>query len=118
MGREEGYARLAPEGFVTVPSLVDILQAAMRDCQAAGEPALLVDLRRAANPALSTTDRYDLAEGVAHFWARAIRLAVLAREDQIDPRRFGLQVARNRGLVLGLFLHEEEAIAWLTGTTT
>jgi hypothetical protein len=45
--------------------------------------------------------------------ARGLRLAVVARAELIDPERFGITVARNRGLSANVFTSEAEAIDWL-----
>lgn len=58
-------------------------------------------------------------------WARTRRgerdeeappLAMVARPEMIDPERFGVTFAANRGLVGGVFVSEAEAVAWLDGT--
>lgn len=50
-------------------------------------------------------------------WARAsngvVRVAMVARPEMIDPDKFGVTVAANRGLVGDVFTKEEEALAWL-----
>lgn len=52
-----------------------------------------------------------------HEWARAaqgmVRIAMVARPEMIDPRKFGVIVAGNAGLVADVFAAEEEALAWL-----
>lgn len=50
-------------------------------------------------------------------WARAsrgvVRVALVARPEMIDPKKFGVTVARNRGFISDVFASEEEAAAWL-----
>jgi hypothetical protein len=50
-------------------------------------------------------------------WALAaggtVRLALVVRSEMIDPNRFGVTVAANRGLVSNVFASEPEAEAWL-----
>jgi hypothetical protein len=43
----------------------------------------------------------------------SVRLAMVARPEMIDPQKFGLTVAANRGLVSSIFTTEEDARAWL-----
>ena len=40
-------------------------------------------------------------------------LAMVARAEMIDPRKFGVTVAANRGLVSNIFTTEVEARTWL-----
>jgi hypothetical protein len=42
-----------------------------------------------------------------------VRLAMVARAEMIDPEKFGVTVAANRGLVSNIFTTELEARAWL-----
>jgi hypothetical protein len=50
-------------------------------------------------------------------WGR-LYLAMVAREEMIDPQRFGVTVAANRGLVCNIFTTEAEARAWLDARRT
>jgi hypothetical protein len=42
-----------------------------------------------------------------------IKLAIVAREEQMTPERFFETVARNRGIHLKVFTELDEAIVWL-----
>ena len=110
---EAGYARFAPRGFLTIPLLVAGLEQAMLQCQQLGQTRLLFDMRRMEHPPFSTTDRYDLSHAPAEFWDRSILLAAVARPEQLDPDRFAQKVAANRGLFVGAYVDEKEAIEWL-----
>src|SRR5262245_47537520 len=52
-----------------------------------------------------------------HEWARAagglVRVALVARPEMIDPRKFGSTVAANVGFIADVFTTEEEALNWL-----
>ncbi|MDX1440414.1 MAG: hypothetical protein R3284_10985, partial [Rubricoccaceae bacterium] len=52
-----------------------------------------------------------------HEWAEAahgaVRVALLARPEMLDPERFGVTVAANLGFTADAFTSEEEALAWL-----
>lgn len=65
-------------------------------------------------PLPTMLDRYDM--GLA--WAKAvgpssIRMAVVARPELIDPKKFGALVAANRGVAGNVFDNEAAALAWL-----
>ena len=50
-------------------------------------------------------------------WAVAargqVRVALVARAELIDPNKFGVLVARNRGFNADIFATEADAVAWL-----
>src|SRR5262245_4552093 len=80
---------------------------------------VLLDIRRIEGP-VSDTDRFLYSEFVARqvveLNQRAgaqIRLALWGREPVIDPDRFGVTVARNRGVHVLVTDSEAEALAWL-----
>jgi hypothetical protein len=45
--------------------------------------------------------------------AGAVRIAVVAKPEMIDPHMFGITVANNRGLISDAFTSEADALAWL-----
>lgn len=63
------------------------------------------------SPTLS--ERFFLAEKWAAAAAGAVRLSVCIHAHMIDPEKFGMTVANNRGLVSDVFDNEADAIAWL-----
>jgi len=62
--------------------------------------------------------------GMRHFMARqwattaggAVRIAVVARPEMLDPHKFGVTVAANFGTRADVFVSESEALAWLDNT--
>jgi hypothetical protein len=52
-------------------------------------------------------------------WMRAaggrVRLALVARPEMIDPQKFGVTAALNRGLIADVFVSEADAVTWLDG---
>jgi hypothetical protein len=48
----------------------------------------------------------DTAQGL-------VDLAIIARPEMIDPEKFGVLVARNRGTTANIFESEAQAAAWL-----
>lgn len=109
----DGYACFRPSGEVTFNEAVGIVSQAISQAADKGIKRLLVDttgLRGFPHP--TTSERYFMAEKWA-TQARGLRLSVVARPELIDPARFGVMVARNRGLFTNVFPSEPEAIAWL-----
>ena len=109
----EGYASFRPVGPTTMEGFLLLLDQARRACQEQGLTKLLVNATRLSHRPLMTADWFQWGSGLAVLWDRNIRLAMVARTDQIDPDRFGALVAQNRGLHYGLFTNEEEALGWL-----
>jgi hypothetical protein len=113
------HAVWRPVGESTWPAFVEqLLRAVMPACRERLTLRLLVDLTGLQHPPLSVADRYGAAEMLAGEWDRTIRLAVVGRSDQIDPARFGVLVAVNRGLTLRAALDEVEALEWLLSSLT
>jgi hypothetical protein len=109
----ESYAVFRPEGPTDIVAFVELLKKAMKACQEHGAKRILVDITLLSHKALSTVDRFNFATGLAAFWDRGIRVALVGRADQVDPERFGALVARNRGLEAPVFTTESEALEWL-----
>lgn len=75
---------------------------------------LLIDSTSLAGfPSPTILQRFQMAERWAAAACPGLRLAVVARPELIDPSRFGVTVARNRGLFANVFPSMPEAIEWL-----
>ncbi len=76
-------------------------------------PRVLVDLRQLRfEPTL--LERYGLGVIGSRFAPFVERVATVAQMKFIDPRKFGAQVAQNRGLMIEIFSDADEAVRWLT----
>jgi hypothetical protein len=62
---------------------------------------------------MSIMDRFDTGQYGAQTITHGIKIAMLAREDQISPNNFFENVAVNRGVNLKVFTDENGAIEWL-----
>lgn len=112
----DGRAFFRPEGAMTVERGIELVAHAISHTRERGVRELLVNvssLKLDSMPTLS--DRYTFGE----MWSRAARgslsLAIVAREEMIDPNRFGILVLNNRGLESAVFLNEDDANHWLDG---
>jgi hypothetical protein len=75
---------------------------------------LLVDTKALTGfPSPGTFQRFLAAVAWAEEALGRLRLAMVARAEMIDPQKFGVTVANNRGLVSNIFTTEGEARAWL-----
>ena len=105
-----------PAGSVSFDQAVDLVREAIATARAKELDELLVDTTAWTGFASPDTFQRFLA---AVAWAEEargrLRLAMVARPEMIDPRKFGVLVAANRGLVSNIFPTEAEARAWLDG---
>ena len=111
---EVDHAVFRPTGHVLLDEAVEMVAEAIALARTQGATHLLVvtsGWTGIAPPAL--TDRYDLAKRWAAEARSIVRVAVVAKPEMIDPQKFGVTVARNRGMVTDVFIFEPEAIAWL-----
>ena len=83
-------------------------------CRENGIRRLFIDTTKLTGvKALGTADRFRLGERLARDARAAVKLAILARPEMIDPTLFAVTVARNRGLFVNGFSSESEAWKWL-----
>lgn len=61
----------------------------------------------------NTFQRYYLINRWAEAAQGRVQVAMVLRPEIIDPSRFGIRVAQNRGFLTEAFLDEAAAIAWL-----
>ena len=110
----EGYAVFRPTGRLRLQQIVDLITEAFVTARERRIPRLLI-VTTGTDPIAPPTvaERYLIIEE----WARAaqgvVRTAFVLRPEIIDPQRFGLTVAANRGLVGNVFTTEEDARVWL-----
>ena len=76
-----------------------------------GIKKILVDIRKFRKK-LSNMETYEYAVSLANTM-RGFTIATVQNEDLYDPKKFGENVAVNRGLNLRVFQTMEEAYDWL-----
>ena len=113
---EEGRGVYRPVGAVSFNEAVALVRAAIAATRAAtqirGPPGRYDDADRVL-PSPDTLQRFLAAVQWADEAGGTVCLALVAREEMIDPEKFGVMVATNRGLVCNIFTTEAEARAWL-----
>lgn len=113
---EEGCGLYRPVGSVSFTQAVALVRAAIAFARRNQVRDLLVDttgLTGFLSP--DTFQRFLAAVAWADEATGGLRLAMVAREEMIDPEKFGVTVAANRGLVSNIFTTEIEARDWLHG---
>ena len=113
---ENGRAIHRPVGWVTFEEAVDRIKAGIARARKNHVRELLVDTTALEGfPSPDTFQRFLAAVEWADEAQSSLRLAMVAREEMIDPQRFGVIVARNRGLESNIFTTEQAARDWLGG---
>jgi hypothetical protein len=75
---------------------------------------LLIDTRNwTGHKPPDTMERFTWAEAFAEAARSTVKLAMIVRPEMMDPDKFEVTVARNRGLLGNVFDSEKDAIAWL-----
>ena len=109
-----GYAICRLCAVVSFQDGVELLAQAIELAVKNKVTKLLLDTRSLTGfPPPDTFDRYVLGQRCAESSGGVIKVALLAREELLDPERFGLTVARNRGAHVEAFAIEEDAVKWL-----
>ncbi len=117
--RKGTYLYLTITGVYDLVSAKRITEQLFEACRSHGMPKGLVDIRSVEGE-ISTIERFEYAE----FFVRCqrdyrtqegklIRLACFGTEPFVDPDRFGLTVALNRGAILLVTTDIDEALKWL-----
>ena len=65
----------------------------------------------------NTFERFNVARAFAEAARSAVKLAMVVRPEMMDPQKFEVKVAGNRGLVGNVFDSEKDALAWLLDPT-
>ena len=103
-----------PVGKVSFDEAVALVSLAIRLARSTDVKDLLVDTTQWIGfPSPNTFQRFLAAVEWAEEAGGRLRLAMVARIEMIDPQKFGVTVATNRGLISNVFSSEEEAHTWL-----
>ena len=79
-----------------------------------GMRKLLIDTTKwTGHASPDTLDRYQWASAFSEAARSAVKVAMVVRPELMDPEKFEVTVARNRGLRGNVFDSEKEALAWL-----
>ena len=106
------YLLATLSGPFDLPQSLNAIREIFAACGSHGLRKILFDMRTVEGN-LNLMDRFDLGRGAAELQRVPLRVAVLAREDQVWPDRFAETVANNRGLVTKVTTDQAEALAWL-----
>ena len=118
MSAPEFFKTLGSRGFYrpmaigTFEQAIERVATAMRWTRERGLADLLVNTDGLTGfPAPSTFARYALAVKWAESAGGALRVALVARPEIIDPQKIGVLMAQNRGVNGDVFTNETDALA-------
>lgn len=110
----DGYGCFAPVGQTTFQESVEMVSRAIAFARDNHIYRLLVDITKLTGfESPGTFARFTSAVQYAREARSLLKGVMVARADFIDPNRFGVTVARNRGLFSNVFSSREEALQWL-----
>src|SRR5215470_15346350 len=110
----KAYASYRPKGRVTFQGAIDLIATAISFAREHGIGRLLVDGTKLTGfEPPGTVERFRMAVQLASAAESRVKVALLGRAELIDPDRFGVTVARNRGFLVDVFETEADALAWL-----
>jgi len=113
------YAHFRPVGEVTFPEALALMRGAITHARECGIRKLLAaSTGLTGYPPPNTLERFQLGKECAEAARGAVAVALITKAEMIDPRRFGVTVARNRSMVVDVFTTEAEALAWLLTVET
>jgi hypothetical protein len=110
----DDHAEYRPTGQVSLEQMVELVTSAIAFAHDQQQRKLLVvtsGITGFKPPTLAT--RYYFIQKWASVANGVVILAIVARPEMIEPQKFGVTVAANRGLRSNIFESEEEALAWL-----
>ena len=114
-GNRAVYRPVANVTFEEAVALVR--EAIVLACQHQARELLVDSTRLTGFLSPDTLQRFFAAIQWAEAGAGRLHLAMVALSEMIDPQKFAVTVAANRGLVSNIFPSEAEAVAWLDETS-
>ena len=110
------HAVFRPIGHVTLAQVANMIEQSIELAKARRVRKLLAVITGLDGfPSPTLADRFLMVEEWAAASAGLIKFALVIQPWLMNPERFGILVARNRGLIANVFTLEEDARAWLFG---
>jgi hypothetical protein len=108
-----GRAFYRPTGSVSVDDAIRMVGIAIGECRTRGVAQLVADISGLTGYVLTMSDRLLAIESWAEAAAGRVQLALVMQEATIHASKFGVLVARRRGMTADVFTAEPDAVAWL-----
>lgn len=114
-----GWGIYRPRGQFSLVDAVDLVTRAIAHCRESEANKLLVDATGFIDlPIPTLLDRFLMVEDWAQEAKSVVVVAMVASPEYIHPRKFGVNVALQFGLICDVYASEEDASAWLTETAS
>ena len=108
--------RFSPTGERSLVEAEALIADAIAACRDRGISRLLVDATGMTGvPVPTLVERFLIAEEWAQASDGDVVLALVIAAEYIHPRKFGVSVAADRGMVTDVFTSRAEALGWLSG---
>ena len=111
---EENYASFRPSGQVSLERAIQLVRDAISTARERGVKKLLINIAELEGfepPTISA--RYFFVREWAEASRGIVCIAIVARQELIDPQKFGVTAAANAGLAGNVFTSEQVALQWL-----
>jgi hypothetical protein len=113
------HAVFRPSGHVTLAQVAKMVEQSIELAKTHRVRRLLAVITGLDGfPSPTLAERFFIIAEWAAASTGQIKLALVLQRWLMDPQRFGILVARNRGFVADVFTSEEDALAWLLGPET
>jgi hypothetical protein len=108
------HASYRPLGQVSLQEIISLIGTAITYSCEQQIRRLFIDTRQVTGiNSLTIFERYTFSEGLALCASSYIKVVLVIKPYLIHPERFGITVARNRGLNINVMASESEALDWL-----
>lgn len=115
---EKEYAVFCPAGQMSLAEVIELMSRAVHHCRDHKIEKLLIDLTGLPGlPTPGVTERYLLAERIAAAAKSSVKIAQVASSEWVRTGKFGVLVAKNRGLEAQDFTSRSTALEWLLKST-
>ena len=113
----EGICHFGPRGECTLVEAVALITSAIAYCRDRRISKLLVDATGLVGVAIPTLiDRFLMAEEWAYEGKGRVVTAMVVPPEYIHPKKFGMRVAADLGMVADVFTAKEDALTWLSSS--
>ena len=110
----EGYCCYRILGSGPLAEAANLVIKAITFCREEGHRRLLIDTTRwTGHLSPDTFQRYMWAQAFANASSSQVKLALVLRPEMMDPQKFEVTVAVNRGMDGNVFDAEKDALNWL-----
>jgi len=110
------YIKIDLSGYLSLEALQEKSTELLEYCLQNDKRKIFVDATN-QNGMLSVLERFKMGTYLEQMWKKKIKIAVLVNESSLQEHMFFENVARNRGLMISMFIDEIKALDWLNRRT-